>query len=174
MNKPRPINQAGKEISMRKLALSEWANVAEIIASIVIVASLVYVALEINQNTQSLQQGAYQNALDRLSTGDLLLAADGETQRIVSLAEADSPELTATEWERFKNYAFPRIGVWEYTYLAHEENAISSIQWTALSPYFENLYCTSPGYQRFFKETEFAWSKTFMGFVQTTVSGNCN
>ena len=37
---------------MRKLKLKDWASVAEISASFVVVASLAYIGLELNQNTK--------------------------------------------------------------------------------------------------------------------------
>ena len=46
---------------MPNLKLSEWANVAEISVSFIVVASLVYIGLEVNQNTQALQIDSYQS-----------------------------------------------------------------------------------------------------------------
>jgi hypothetical protein len=86
---------------LKNLKLSEWANVAEIIASIVIVFSLAYVGLELNQNTKSIQQSSYQSTLSMLTEGDLLLAADADINRIVTAAESDPTKLADEEWSRF-------------------------------------------------------------------------
>lgn len=155
------------------MKLSEWASISEIIASIVIIASLGYVAMELNQNTQSIQQSSYQDALDTLSAGDFLLASDAEVHRIVKLGEVDSPELTDTEWSRFEHFAYPRMGVFEHTYLAHTENSISAIQWTALEPFFIDMHCR-PGYQRFIQENRVAWSLDFLSYLDTVATPKCS
>lgn len=155
------------------MKLSEWASVSEIVASIVIIASLGYVALELNQNTQALQQTSYQDALDTLSTGDFLLASDAEVHRIVKLGEVDSTEITDTEWSRFEHFAYPRMGVWEHTFLAHSENSISEIQWTALEPFFIDMFCKA-GYQRFLKENRVAWSLDFLSYIDSEATPKCS
>ncbi len=63
---------------MRSLKLSEWANVAEIIAAGVIVASLAYVGYEINQNTRALQIDSYQNMLAEMIDLNVTLATDAD------------------------------------------------------------------------------------------------
>ena len=155
------------------MQLSEWASISEIVASIVIIASLGYVALELNQNTQAIQQSSYQDALDTLSSGDFLLASDAGVHRIVKLGEVDSPEISETEWSRFEHFAFPRVGVWEHTFLAHSENSISEIQWTALEPFFINMFCKA-GYRRFMKENRVAWSLDFLSYIDTEATPKCS
>ena len=79
---------------MRSLKLSEWANVAEIVASVVIVASLVYVGLEVNQNTRALQNESYQFVLTALREGNDLLVTDADFYRIFVTGEASPSELS--------------------------------------------------------------------------------
>jgi len=79
---------------MRSLKLSEWANVAEIVASVVIVASLVYVGLEVNQNTRALQNESYQFVLTALREGNDLLVTDADFYRIFVTGEDSPSELS--------------------------------------------------------------------------------
>ena len=58
-----------------------------------IIASLGYVGLELNQNTTAIQQSSYQATLDMLTEGDYLLASDEDLNRIVLTAERDPSQL---------------------------------------------------------------------------------
>ncbi len=158
---------------MIKLKLNEWASIGEIITSLAVVASLVYVAFEIKQNTDSLQQSSYQSVLDRLSSHDMMVAADKDLHRIVSSAENPDIELSEEDWSRFEHFAFPKMGEWEYMFLASEANAISQIQWTAFEPYFTQLYC-QPGYQKFWKNNRFAFAAAFQTYVDSITQSRCS
>ena len=157
---------------MRKLVLSEWANVAEIIASIVIVFSLAYVGLELNQNTTAMQQSSYQSTLGMLTEGDLLLASDGELNEIVTAAESDPSTLGDDDWSRFSRYAIARIGSWEYMFLARNSNSISPAHWEAIEPYFQNLICT-PGYRKFYEENTVFYDMSFVEYVTSVINDEC-
>jgi hypothetical protein len=158
---------------MRKLKLSEWASISEIIASVVIVVSLVYVGFELNQNTQALQQGSYQSVLDRLAQSQMALALDEDLLNIVAIAEISPTELSAIAWRRFSHYVLPHFGEWEYLYLSKKDNAISDPQWLAFEPYFLGIFC-KPGYRRFWNENRHAYSEEFIGYIETEVSPGCD
>ena len=155
-----------------KLTLSEWANVAEIVASIVIVVSLAYVGLELNQNTLALQQSAYQDTFSELASQDLALAQDAELHRIVSRGRYDPAQLDKEEWSRFTHFTYPRLGVWEYLFLSKDEGGVSQSQWRAFEPYFINLFC-KPGYVRFFRENRESYSPEFVEYVSDEFDRKC-
>lgn len=157
---------------MGKLNLSEWANVAEIVASIVIVFSLAYVGLELNQNTNAIQQSSYQSTLSMLTEGDLLLASDAELNKIVTAAELNPSTIGNEEWSRFSRYALARIGSWEYMFLARNSGSISSSHWNAFEPYFQNLICT-PGYRKFFIENTDFYDMIFANYVTSFINEGC-
>ena len=157
---------------MQNLKLSEWANVAEIIASIVIVASLVYVGLEVNQNTRALQNDSYQNILALSQEQQNTLATDKEFHRIFLTGENSPSELSEEEWSRFTQFMFPRIGLWEYLYLSKQDNSISPSVWMAFDPYFRDVICMK-GYRRFVEENRVAHAPIFMEYLETDVFPDC-
>ena len=157
---------------MARLTLPEWAHIAEIIGSIVIVLSLVYVAFELGHNTNSLQQSSYQAALETLATGDMMLAENADMHQLVKSAETDPNSISDTEWSRFKHYTMPRIGVWEYSFLGYEAGAIADEHWLAMDGYFGSIYC-QPGYERFFSEASIAFAPDFLDYIEHRVKPRC-
>ena len=92
------------------LKLAEWANLAEIGASLVVVASLAYVGLEINQNTKAVQAATYQSFAATLTEVDLVAVSSPNLDRILFQGESSPSELSAQEWSTYKRYANARIG----------------------------------------------------------------
>jgi len=158
---------------MPNLKLSEWANVAEIAVSFVIVASLAYIGLEVNQNTQALQIASYQSMNNYLLELDVAQASNEDLNRIIMLAETSPSDVTAEEWVRFTKMAYPRYGLWEYMYLAIQENAISENQWLAFEPYFVGEFACKRGYRRFWEEHHFGFSPLFNEYMQSEVLPTC-
>jgi len=157
---------------MQNLKLSEWANVAEIIASIVIVASLAYIGMEVNQNTQAIQTESYQTMTGLLIDLDVAQASSEDLNRIMMLAAASPSDASAEEWERFTHIAFARYGLWEYLFLSYRDDSISEAQWSAFEPFLRGFACR-PGYKRFWAERFSAFSVTFTKYFESDVLSAC-
>ena len=157
---------------MAKFKLSDWAHISEIAASIVVVLSLIYVGLEVNQNTVALQQASYQSVQDGLQELDITLITNPDLLRIVTTAKASPSELSPEEWLTFTHYAYPMTAIWEYLYLAKQEQAISDFQWTAFDPYFLSFACQL-GYRRFWEENRRGFSVAFGKYFDSRLKSNC-
>jgi hypothetical protein len=155
-----------------KLKLSEWANIAEIIAAGVIVASVIYLSYEINQNTRALQTDSYQNVLNEIGGLNIAVATDEEFHRIFRLGEQSPSELSELDWARFTQITFSYSGLWEYLYLGRQENSITPAVWSAFDPYFRGIVCM-PGYRRFYAEQRHAHAPEFITYVETDAMRAC-
>jgi hypothetical protein len=86
---------------MRRLTLADWAAVSEIIGSVAIVLSLLFVGLELRRNTRSVQ-GATLQSVNEIARQQLLLhAADSNINRIYMVGDRDLSKLTSEERMRF-------------------------------------------------------------------------
>ena len=157
---------------MSRLKLSDWANISEIVASFVIVISLVYVGFEINQNTLALQHNAYQNVMIVLADSDLALATDRELNKVVEKGEVSPGELSDDDWAVFKRYAIRQVGTFEYIYLAWGDGMINDTQWGSFRGFVIGSLC-KPGFQRFWQENPWAFSPQFIEFVSTDIASEC-
>jgi hypothetical protein len=157
---------------MKSLKLADWANIAEIVASIVIVISLAYVGLEIKQNTKALQNESHRSTLEMMNAGQNLLASDEEFHRIY-IAALESPEvLNDAEWSRFVQFMLPRIGAWEYLFLAKLEGSVSPGAWAAFDPYFREMICM-PGLVKFVADYKSSYAPEFVAYVESDPLRQC-
>ncbi len=64
--------------------MQSLANFGEVVGAIVVVLSLIYLAVQVRQNTQAQRTENYSRALDRLAAIQSMLGQDGEISLIVS------------------------------------------------------------------------------------------
>jgi hypothetical protein len=157
---------------VRNLKLPEWANVAEIFASVVIVISLIYVGFEVNQNTQALQNEVHQNVLSILTDQQHVLVEDAEFLEIFLTAETTPTNLSALEWSRFEQFMYGRFGVWEYLYVAIQNNAITDAVWLSYEPYYLVIIC-KPGYQLWWQQNRTSHGPDFIAYVDEILAADC-
>ena len=89
---------------MSKIKLNELAQIAEIIAAVAVVMSLIYVGKEVQSNTAAVRGAAMQAVATTDADALLTLAANETLSEIVRLGYQDPTQLTPTDAFRF--YAF--------------------------------------------------------------------
>jgi hypothetical protein len=87
---------------MRKITLSEIGIVAEAIAAVAVVVSLVYLAIQIKQNTIAVQASSYLEIANGVSDFQTLLAENKEVAEVFLRGSEDPEGLTPEESLRFE------------------------------------------------------------------------
>ena len=103
------------------MKLSEWANVAEIVSAVAIIGSLVYIAVQIDQNTVAIEASTQQGRLDfGREQAELLITEPGLAKFVIE-AEKDARTLTEEEQLLFYEFTTWRLATWEIAYMANIE-----------------------------------------------------
>ena len=158
---------------MRKLSLSDWAHLAEVVTSVVVIISIIYVGIELRQNTQELQLASYIGTQESMINGDLTVAANADLNLIVMKANSDPESVSTEEWSRYTHYLYPRLGTWEFLFLSYRDETASVGQWLAFEPYFLNRICNA-GYRRFWEENRPSFDLGFIVYVDDQIASICH
>jgi hypothetical protein len=124
---------------MRKLDLSRWAAISEIIATAAVVASLLLVAYNIKQNTDEIETAnsnlLYQ--LDEQVTSDL-----SRDERLASIFDKVEQEEALSDTEKFQYvYLWHRyLSVWEIAWTQFRSGSLSSIDWCDWDRYLSESF----------------------------------
>jgi len=110
---------------MEGLNLESLANLGDFISGIVVVVSLVYLAYQVRQNTESLRTENYARVLERVANMQARLSADAVFSELIARGAADTARLTANErvqftwtfWERWSEtlswwLSLPGVKAW--------------------------------------------------------------
>jgi hypothetical protein len=121
---------------MKKLKLTEWAAIAEIIGTIAVVVSLLFVVISINHNTK-VMQASNDNFIYELQfarTRDIV-ASPG--MALIYTKVNRKMELSEEEQERFYWDKMQELSTWELAFNRHRDGLFSTEQWIGWNNYFE-------------------------------------
>jgi hypothetical protein len=91
-------------MKIQKATLEYWALMAEIIGAVAVVVSVIYLALQIGENTKVLRSQAHFNALS-LAQRPFEMVIDNEgLSKILNVGFATPDKLTSEEWLRCSYY----------------------------------------------------------------------
>ena len=114
---------------MKKLDLTEWAALSEIVGTVAIVVSLLFVAYTVERNTaimQSTNDNYLYEADDRYIT-DLVLNADLAS---IVVRYRNNEELSPVDRMRYNRYRGRELSMWEQAHDRHKDGLLSDEKWT--------------------------------------------
>jgi len=101
---------------MRKLSLSEWASVAEIIGAFAVVISLILVVSSVDRNTAAISAQVDDASYAAVREVNLNLLNNPELFDITLRATASLDKLDETELEKYKAWVHIYLDLWERHY----------------------------------------------------------
>ena len=118
--------------------LSYWASIAEIISSIGVVITLVFLALGIRENTEVTRAEAYDRNIDSLVQLRIDIARSPELLAAWNSWGRNEPleELSYDEQRRLQLLLNAYWGIYEKSYYAHEYGTLGPAEWSR----FENMF----------------------------------
>ncbi len=76
---------------MRKLSLSEWANIAEVVGAAAVVVSLIYVGVQVGENTAEMRATNRQQLVGRAHQATISFALDPGLSEILAKVQNSDP-----------------------------------------------------------------------------------
>jgi len=148
-----------------------FANIAEIIGAVVVVLSLVYLTIQVRQNTQAQRTENYARALDRLAAIQSTLSQDSEISLIFSMGVLDASKLTRLEKVRFNWSLYEAFGAFEFMFHASKTGSINEEVWSRWSAAVA-WWLTFPGVQTWWKVRPLPFTDSFTSFVEILLEDN--
>jgi hypothetical protein len=154
---------------MESAKVNEWIQIVGIFG---VLAGLIFLGYEIQQNTRAVQNESYLSIMSLLTDHMSSIVTDEDFSRIVMIGEESPSDLSTEEWYRFSQSMFSRLGVWEYLYLGRLEGTVTDATWAAYEPYFLGIVCM-PGYKRWLGEHGTKFAPAFIKYLESTVLPSC-
>jgi hypothetical protein len=151
--------------------LQSLANIGEIIGAVVVILSLVYLAIQVRQNTEAQRTENYARALERLAAMQSTLSQDSEISLIFSKGVVDTSKLTPQERIRFTWSLYEAFGAFEFMFLASKTGSIAEEVWSRWSTAVA-WWLTFPGVQAWWIIRPLPFSDSFTLFVESLLMDN--
>lgn len=151
--------------------LESLANLGEIIGAVAVVVSLVYLAVQVRQNTRAQRTENFSRALDRVAAIQSSLAQDSETAVVFSKGVVDPDSLTPRERIRFTWAMYELFGAFEFMFLASRDTAIPEEVWERWS-LAGAWWLTFPGVQAWWQIRPIPFTRSFTAYVEDLLAHN--
>jgi hypothetical protein len=149
------------------VTLQDLGNIGEFVGAVGVIASLVYLATQIRQNTRAVRSSAEQEVLGDMSMSAFidLISGDSDTASLYELGLADSRDLSRVERLRFSLlltrffYGFSRM------YNLHRDGNLDPESWEAQKEILRWVI-KQPGVKRWWPNARSQIPSSFADFVE--------
>lgn len=149
-----------------KESIEAAVQYSQVISAIAVVITVVYLTIQIKDNTTALENQGHYNALEIAQVPIVLTVENMDLARIVEKGFTNPNELDSAEWFRFSSHQFLSFNGWEYLYYANESESIPKSLWTGADGYYRELIKTKPGLKQFWVEYRHAFAEPFRSYVE--------
>jgi len=143
---------------------SAISAVADVVAAIAVVVSLVYLASQIRSGIRALRTTMRDNVFHSLQEWNYVVASDQELPAIFQRGAADFDSLDEKERARFVHIMFSFFKLFENIYLHNREGSVGEEAWTQ-NKMFLSLYVNQPGCRHYWENRKAAYDSRFREMV---------
>ena len=151
--------------------LESLANLGEIVGAVAVVVSLIYLAVQIRQNTQAQRTENFSRALDRVAAMQAALSRDSETSALFAKGVADPSALTRAERIQFTWAMYELFGAFEFMFLAAKTKSIPEDIWQRWSSAVA-FWLSFAGVKTWWHARPIPFTDSFTSFVDALLEDN--
>lgn len=142
------------------------AAVADVVAAMAVVLSVIYLALQVRQSTRIAKVSAQREVVNALRDVMRPLVQDPELSRIFAEGIEDFDALRTDERIRFFHLAFQFGKAWESAHYHYQHGLFDRDVWEAWSRTLSH-YVGGPGWKRYWSLRRDVYAPAFQRFVDT-------
>jgi len=143
---------------MRKLTLAEWVDLAELVAAVGVIVSLLLVVYSLERNTAALQGGT-ENLLFESHTALADRMVDDPSLVEIRLKIRHGAALSELEAIRWNTYQELMLDIWAMAYMRYLEDLLAERHWRNWDTYFTGHFRDSD-----LRLTEARWEALVGGY----------
>jgi hypothetical protein len=125
---------------VKKLTLTEWAAAGEIVGTIAVVISLLFVAFSINRNTDAMQASNENILFERHTDLASHFMIDPTLAELMLKQRKGSADLTEAEAIRWEKYQLGMLDIWALAHSRFQHDLLSEDQWVTWDRYFTHMF----------------------------------
>lgn len=152
--------------------LENAALIAEILGGFAVLVSVIYLALQISDNTRMLRSQAHYNVIEMAHRPLELLLESDSLAGILNQCDRNPYQVLDSQWTRCHSYYFMHANSWEYLYYQNLEESIPRAFWVGSDSFFGNEVQTKAGWVKFWEETAIAFGEPFRTYLDDRIRKN--
>jgi hypothetical protein len=145
--------------------LNDLANLGQIIGALAVVVSLIYVALQIRQNTNAVRAATAQSVHEHFASWYHLLASDESLSQVVIDGLKDYGSLSEKDKARFVATFMAYLSYSQNAFLKWRQGMLAPSLWLGWEQIIMN-FAGAPGGRAFWKERGYLFGEEFRRHVE--------
>jgi hypothetical protein len=113
------------------MSLEDLGNIGEFVAAVGVIVSLIYLAVQIRQNTKTVRTSTYQEVLDYSNRFNELVLSNPQIGRIWRVGRKDPAQLTEDERSDFRFLVAHVLNIFETMFLQYQRGTLDKQYWNA-------------------------------------------
>ncbi len=149
------------------MSIAELGALGDIVASFGVLATLIYLALQLRQNTKALRQGtAHAMAGDLRSMFSLLASDQGLAEVLVEAGH--KTQLGGPTRVRYWTFTSNLLRIYENAYLLKRENSVSEAHWSGMTQLMID-YKSMAAFAGYWEDRKHWLSAEFRTYMETEI-----
>lgn len=165
MSSEDQMPEEASEENSRTLRLGDWAHIAEIIGATAVVVSLIFVGLQISQNTAATRASASQAVHSAFADWYQSVQSDPDLLSLSTRGMQDYGSLSPTEKSQFIALFMSFSLDTQDAFYKWRDGSLDPELWRTWELVSMNLYST-PGGKAFWKERSYLFADSYRDFIQ--------
>jgi hypothetical protein len=104
---------------MNRMSLAEWSNFAQVVGTVAVIVTLIFVGLQIRQNTNALQRNEHNSTMEQWTVIRMAIAKHRDIAELMTAGLYGEKVLDAADQFRLEHmlqeYAWASFHIWERT-----------------------------------------------------------
>ena len=121
---------------------------AEIIGAIAVVVSVIYLGVQIKENTKILRTQAHYNALSLAQRPFEMVVQNDNLAQLINTCYSKPGDVMDDEWVRCRYYFVMEFNAWEYLFYQNRDGSIPPQLWSGADAYYKSLISNKAGVAR--------------------------
>ena len=126
--------------NVKKLTLTEWAATGEIVGTIAVVISLLFVGYSINRNTEAIQASSENILFERHTDLANHFMTDPSLAKIMFMQRTGDGDLSEIDLIRWEKYELNLLDLWALAHSRYKRQLLSTDQWLTWNRYFTHMF----------------------------------
>ena len=150
---------------MPQRKLKNWVEIAEIISTVAVVLSLLYVGFEIRRTTVQSDTDVQEELLSYTHQRRYLVIENGDLSELLAKGYENPKDLTAGEAIRFQKYSELLFVAWERAMMARDAGVFSAALFDAWDAWFISVAAQTPDFVWPMVRDSQDWNPSFVQHV---------
>lgn len=146
------------------MALNDLSDLGQFISSVAVIVSLIYLAIQVRQNTSSIRTETFARALERVSSMQSVLFENGGLARLQAQGVLDPSKLTREERLQLTWWLTEAFGTFEFMFHQAKSGVLPDEVWSRWSATVA-WWASFPGVKAWWHARPTPFSGSFTSFV---------